>query len=143
MREDGSEMSEPTYVNVKGVYYVHPDTAQKELDAAVTAARAEQNHECERRMNGLAEHYEATMSAAVAAARAEGRESISQMWDQESLVMPLALIEAREQAVQRISVLLTVELERIAAKTGVPVRSCLIDVGTVLDLIDDVGGSDE
>jgi hypothetical protein len=35
--------------------------------------------------------------AAVAAARAEGRESVAQMWDQESLVMPLALIEAREQ----------------------------------------------
>jgi hypothetical protein len=133
LTDDGNtEMDDEGYL----VYYTS-------AVAAVTAARAEQNHECERRMNGLAEHYEATMSAAVAAARAEGRESISQMWDQESLVMPLALIEAREQAVQRISVLLTVELERIAAKTGVPVRSCLIDVGTVLDLIDDVGGSDE
>jgi hypothetical protein len=53
-----------------------------------------------------------------------------------------AVAAARVDAMLRISVLLTVELERIAAKTGVPVRSCLIDVGTVLDLIDDVGDSD-
>ena len=38
MRIGGSEMSEPTYVNVKGIYYVHPDTVRKELDVAVAAA---------------------------------------------------------------------------------------------------------